>query len=590
MDERFFDFRTQRIPFYGEELSAAHAGERHARRPCEGAAGFVTESVRRVDERLRIPELNAGFDVPYWYQGLELTRVLRDEYGCYVDSRESARRVDADLKRLIPLCFKADVEEPGNYEVRLTLRGQGEICVFAGPRRLVRRESLPGIRSVTWRFALNVCDIIPRGQERRHSRRSIDIAIVGRDVRLTGLSFRRTDCPTLYIAGDSTVTDQPAEYPYLPGASYAGWGQMIGCYLSPRIAVSNHAHSGLTVESFRTEGHYAILRESVRAGDYVMFQFGHNDQKLAELQARGGYWDGLAAYVEETRQAGARPIIITPLARNSWKADDGSYNDLLEQYANACMELGRRYGVPVADLHGRSMSFVKERGLEGAKAFFFPRDFTHTNDYGAYRMAGFVVEECLEKARAEEYRSLTECMTERTYVWEGEDPEELPTVPERYRDVPKTDGEGILFEDLERPDEPLRRAEALDMVIRTARFFPTNVFNDLYEDVVGHEWYAGTVECAYQNGIIPPQMTAGNRLEPEKPVTVEEFLALAMGGYRSRMKMPEEKPCPADGSCTSYCVPYVRAAHSLGVIKEGEDVRAVITRGRAAEICRALDI
>ncbi len=156
--------------------------------------------------------------------------------------------------------------------------------------------------------------------------------------------------------------------------------------------------------------------------------------------------------------------------------------------------------------------------------------------------------------------------------------------------MPKPDGETVLFADLERPDDPLKRAEALDLVIKTARFFPTNVFNDLYEDIVGHEWYAGTVECAYQNGIIPPQMVTGRRFEPEKPVIMEEFLALAMSGYKSRKKLPKENPCALDAVCEPYCLPFVRAAYSLGAVKEGEDLKAVITRGHGAAICRALDI
>jgi len=559
----------------------------------ERGFGFVTEVVRREDERLRIAELNTGFDVPYWYQGEELTRICQDEHGCYVDSGAITRRVDAAPDRLIPLCFKADVDAPGNYKVELTLYGQGEVCVFAGPRRLAWRGVLPQAQAVECVFTLNVCDIIPRGRVCRQERRSIDIAVVGRDARLTSAGFEPVECPTLYIAGDSTVTDQPAEYPYAPATSYAGWGQMISCYLSTGIAVSNHAHSGLTVESFRTEGHYDIIRDGIKPGDYLMLQFGHNDQKLMRLQAQGGYREGLAAYVEEAGQRGAYPIIVTPLARNSWKADNGTYNDLLKQYADACMELGRQYRVPVVDLHGRSMKFVTEKGLEDAKAFFFPRDFTHTNDYGAYKMAGFIVSDYLEKVandRREAYRRLAGLMEERTDIWEGEGAAELPTVPERYRHVPRPEGETALFADLERPGEPLKRAEALDMVIRTARFFPTNVFNDLYEDIVGHEWYAGTVECAYQNGLIPPQMVTGRRLEPEKPVTVEEFLVLVMGGYKSRKKMPEEKPCPGDAVCASYCISSVRAAYSLGVVQEGDDLKAVITRGRAAAICRALDI
>lgn len=214
------------------------------------------------------------------------------------------------------------------------------------------------------------------------------------------------------------------------------------------------------------------------------------------------------------------------------------------------------------------MEFVKRKGLEDAKAYFYPRDFTHTNDYGAYRMAGFIVRDYLEQVWSGANRSLGELMAERSDIWEGE--AVLPTVPERYRDVPRPDSDIPLFVDLDRPKEPLTRAEALDMVIKAARFFPINVFNDLFEDIVGHEWYAGTVECAHQDGIILPQMLSGNRLEPEKPVTTEEFLALIMRGYSSRKKLPEDKPCVFDAVSQLYCIPYVRAACALGVIRDSD--------------------
>lgn len=563
----------------------------------ENSFGFVTEENRRKDGLLQLAELNTGFDVPYWYRDETVTEIQWDKNGYYIDSKAAAQRIEADTGRLIPLCFKADVEEQGNYEVELTLYGKGEILVFAGTRRLVHKESVPEKRVIKCRFLLNVCDIVPRGKTCAYEKHSIDLAVVGSYVRLLKVRFWEADCPTLYIAGDSTVTDQPAEYPYAPGTSYAGWGQMLGLYLPEGIAVSNHAHSGLTVESFRTEGHYAIVRKYIRQGDYLLLQFGHNDQKLMHLKADGGYRDGLAAYIGETMEMGAHPVLVTPLARNSWKADDGSYNDLLADYAETCMALGAQYQVPVVDLHGKSMAFVMEKGLERAKPFFYPKDFTHTNDYGAYRMAGFIAEELrtgLASARQEAYRTLAGLVLERADVWEGAGETALPDIPERYRNIPNPDGDGTLFAGLERPDEPLTRVEALDMVIQAARFFPTNVFNDMYEDIVGHEWYAGTVECAYQNGIIPPQMVSGRRFEPQKQVTVEEFLALVMGGYKSRKGLPEEasgeNPCVFDNTATQYCLPYVRAAYFLGVVKEGDDIRALITRGDAAKICRELNI
>ncbi len=580
---RRFDFREEGAGLYTREKGF----------------GFVTEKNRRDDSLLQIAELNGGFDVPYWYRGESLTEIRQDQWGCYVDSAEAVARVEAEPERLIPLCFKADVEEPGNYEVELVLHGGGEISVFAGPRRLVCRKCAAGEETWRCRFLLNVCDIIPRGKERSFARRSIDVAVIGRQVRLSAVSFKRIDCPTLYIAGDSTVTDQPGEYPYAPGTSYAGWGQMIGCCLPEGAAVSNHAHSGLTVESFRTEGHYAIVREYIRPGDYLMLQFGHNDQKLMHLQAEGGYRDGLIRYVEEARQAGAYPILVTPPARNSWKADGSTYNDLLEKYAEVCIGLGRQYQVPVIDLHGLSMDWIKKSGLEAVKAYFYPRDYTHTNDYGAYKMAGFVTADYRRAAQeaaaegrkdGEAYRRLAGQMVEKGVPWEAAGTIRLPEIPPRYRQVSRPEENGDPFPDPERPQDPLTRAEALDLVIRAARLFPVNVFNDLYEDIVGHEWYAGTVECAGQNGIIPSWMTVNRRLEPDKPVTLEEFLVLIMGGYKCRKLMPKEIPCPFDGICRQYALSHVRAAFALGVVEAGEDLKEILTRMRGVEICRALDI
>ncbi len=561
--------------------------------------GFVIEENRQSQKLLQIPELNTGFDVPYWYRGEQVTQLLSDEYGVYTDSAGITERIGADADRLIPLCYKMDVPCMGNYNVRLKLFGSGEILVFAGSRRLVYRKIIETPQMISIGFILNVCEIIPRGKTSLYENKSVDIAVLGRNVRLSEITVRQISCPTIYIAGDSTVTDQSAEYPYSPGTSYAGWGQMLGMYLTEDIAVSNQAHSGLTVESFRTEGHYAIVQAHMKPGDYLLMQFGHNDQKLMHLKAKGGYRDGLAAYIEETFAKDAHPIIVTPLARNSWKADDGTYNDLLEEYADVCIEIGRQYDIPVIDLHGQSKACVIAHGLEGAKKFFFPKDFTHTNDYGAYKMAGFVVEDYLSKAShnretsnpSDAYMRLAAYMKKDVDAWESDGPEELPVIPERYRDIPNPEPGAAMFNEVERPEETLTRVDALELVIQAARFFPTNVFNDVYDDIVGHEWYAGTVQCAYQNGIILPELIRDRKFEPDREVTLEEFLVFLMGAYRSRRKMPEENPCVLDAHCSMPSfVPFIRAAYALGIVDDGDKLQALVTRGRAAQICRKLDI
>lgn len=449
-------------------------------------------------------------------------------------------------------------------------------------------------------MSVNVCDIIPRGLTEVYTDRSLDITILAKKPGISEITVEELECPTLFIAGDSTVTDQSADYPYAPGTSYSGWGQMISGYLSGKIAVSNHAHSGLTTASFREEGHYGIVERYIRPGDYLFIQFAHNDQKLESLKAEEGYRRNLLRYIGECRARGAFPVLVTPIARNTWKGNDGSYNDLLEEYAGTCISVGEQEDVPVLDLHRRSMNFIVKKGLEASKAYFFPGDYTHSNDYGAYFMAGLVADEiagvCGER-KEPEYRFLAEQVTEGFGGWPPAErivPLEKPAVYDNVEDPKETEA----LSDMEHLSEPADRASALDMVIRTARFFPTNVYNDMFTDVVGHEWYAGAVECAYQNGMIDPGMVEDGKFFPLRPVTLEEFLVFAVNGYKSRRKLPDMDGC-ADNSvfaydtkCREFTKLYVRAACALGLIPSdgSETPDRVLTRGEAVAICRKLGL
>ena len=574
---------------------------------CDREYGFVAEENRRVVNTLQFPELSDGFDTAYWFRDYDLTKILQDQTGCSV----SARQVEGHEIRdgYIPLHFKAEVPRIGNYEITVTIQHKsGIVLLFAGPRRLyyalhmdqckeVKNAQEPSstaekTETIQKTFSVNVCDIIPRGKESVYEKRSIDVTMISDQASLVSIDVREVNCPTIYIAGDSTVTDQSAEYPYHPGSSYSGWGQMLSAYLTEQIAVSNHAHSGLTTESFRMEGHYAIIQAHIKPGDYLFIQFAHNDQKLPQLKAEEGYRQNLIHYIEEAQRYGAFPVLVTPLARNTWKADDGTYNDFLEEYAETVKKVGKELQIPVIDLHEKSMLFVKEHGLEASKPYFFPNDYTHSNDYGAYVMAGFVKDEIRKECSNLEvaaYQRLVDHLTEGFGTFAMPDQISVPEAPD-YMEHVENPNSAVLFADLERPKDMLTRVEALDMVIQAARFFPTNVFNDIYTDIVGHEWFAGTVQCAYQNGLILPEMVTEQRFEPERHVTLQEFLVFAMGGYKSRRGLPEASACSLDAQTEKYARPYVRAAYQLGAVKDGDICDAVITREDAAQICRKLNI
>ena len=78
--------------------------------------------------------------------------------------------------------------------------------------------------------------------------------------------------PTIYLCGNSTVVDQANE-------PWASWGQMITRFFGPGIAVSNHAESGLTARSFIGSNRLDKILSTLKKGDYVFVEFGHNDEK-----------------------------------------------------------------------------------------------------------------------------------------------------------------------------------------------------------------------------------------------------------------------------------------------------------------------
>lgn len=530
--------------------------------------GFLTEKNRTQYPQLGISELNSGFDAVYWAKGSLSTEICEDEQGCYV-------RWDGEGE--LPLTFVCKIPSEGNYWVDVTLFAEKDTqaLVFLGRRRLATRLFLRAGETVSRSFVTNICPIIPRTFEQPMEDRTLDVTVVGAGVHLCEINTESWQGPTLYIAGDSTVTDQSADYPYLPGSSYCGWGQMLSAYLGEHMAVSNHSHSGLTTESFRSEGHYEIMYERVRAGDLCLIQFGHNDQKLMHLLAEGGYRENLIRYIKELRGKQAIPVLVTPLARNSWRGGDGAYNDLLEDYARVCHEVGEEKGVPVLDLHEKSMDFVKTQGREAAKRFFFPSDYTHSNDYGAYLFAGYIYEELCEKG------VFTQAGIDLT---EGKKPDAwmppavLPvlTVPQEFAHM-ENPADEHLFEDLERPDKVLTRAGALELIITAMHFFPTNVYNDMFTDVIGHETYAGTVECAWQNGLISETLIEQHTLQPLKEVDGGTFVHMLLNGYATRKDLPEG----ADD---------LEMAKKLGIVTDAFDVHTVMTRGEAAAMCRKLKI
>lgn len=360
-----------------------------------GNFGFVTHAEVQQYPTLQIPELSSGFVNPQWHSDMVLTHLSCSEYGV-------AAEPYPEKGRAFPLRFRADTGA-GCFWVKLHLfaeRECPELLVFVSRRRLVRRCGMKAGEAITIKASCDVSPIYPAGESGMTDTspgcmtdESVDISIVamGGMVRLTACSIESAHVSRMLLMGDSTVADQHADIPYAPACTYCGWGQMLPAFLGTEYCVSNHAHSGLTTESFCEEGHFHNLCALIRPGDVVLMQFGHNDQKWRHLSADTGYSENLVRYIQELEALGARPILITPMARNTWKSDT-EYNDLLSAHAKAVQKVANKNGVPVIDLHGKMMAQIKDCGMQAARQWFHTCDYTHTNDFGAYLAAGFVAE------------------------------------------------------------------------------------------------------------------------------------------------------------------------------------------------------
>ncbi|WP_265428476.1 rhamnogalacturonan acetylesterase [Chryseobacterium sp. YIM B08800] len=222
-------------------------------------------------------------------------------------------------------------------------------------------------------------------------------------VVFVGVSFQKIqNKPVLYIIGDSTVQNGSGK-----GAdSLWGWGSFMNLYFNTdKIEIQNHAKGGRSSRTFITEGRWDSIMKTIKKGDYVLMQFGHNDGgELADtLRARGtikgigeeskdiynpirklnetvytyGYY--MRKYANETKAKGAIPIIVSPVPRNKF---DKNGNIEKDQYGVWAQEVAKQTGAYFLDLNTMVIAKYEEIGSEKVKAFF-PKDHTHTNEAGA---------------------------------------------------------------------------------------------------------------------------------------------------------------------------------------------------------------
>lgn len=203
----------------------------------------------------------------------------------------------------------------------------------------------------------------------------------------------------IFLAGDSTMTDQANE-------PYVGWGQAFPLFVGERAVVANHAESGRALRSFQGEHRLDKILAQLRKDDFVLIQFGHNDQKEKGegVGAFTTYAKRLRDFLDAIQAKGGKPVLVTAVARRRFD-DKGQVTESLGDFPEAVRRVAKERSVPLIDLNASSKQVYQALGVEKSKlallhypAKTFPgqtdplRDDTHFSAYGAYEMARCVIE------------------------------------------------------------------------------------------------------------------------------------------------------------------------------------------------------
>ena len=309
-----------------------------------------------------------------------------------------------------PYYFSVKVDD-GNYRVCVVIGSKkkaAETTVRAEGRRLmVHNVATKKGKFETYEFVVNKRS--PQIDEKNRVRiKDREKDYLAWDDKLTlefngdapavqSIHIERDDkVPTIYLCGNSTVVDQNSE-------PWASWGQMITRWFGPKVAISNHAESGLTARTFIAGGRLDKILTTLKPGDLLIAEFGHNDEK--EKRPGDGAWYhyvyNLKIFIDQVRQKGADIVFCTPTQRRAFEADNKTIKNTHGEFPAAMKSVAEREKVPVIDLNQMTKTFFETLGFENSKRALvhYPKelygreltDNTHFNPYGAYEVAKCVV-------------------------------------------------------------------------------------------------------------------------------------------------------------------------------------------------------
>jgi len=303
----------------------------------------------------------------------------------------------------------------GNYNIKIItgdLKEASSTTVRAESRRLIFENIITGPgKTEVMTATINIRtpkigdtgeEVVrkPREMNKLNWDEKLTFEFTGKRPCICALEITRTiDAVTVFLAGNSTVVDQDDD-------PWASWGQMFPRFLTQGVVVANHAESGLSLGSFLSSNRFKQVMNTMKSGDYLFIEFGHNDQKEngPDDGAFKSYSERLILFVNEFRKKGGIPVIVSPANRRSF-GEDGKLINSLGDYPGAAKKVTEELKVPFIDLNAMTKTMYEAMGTENSKKLFviypantFPgqkealNDNTHFNSYGAYQLAKCIIE------------------------------------------------------------------------------------------------------------------------------------------------------------------------------------------------------
>ncbi len=196
----------------------------------------------------------------------------------------------------------------------------------------------------------------------------------------------------IYYIGDSTVARNTIHsYPQ------TGMSQGLQLYLKDGVELVSLAKNGRSTKSFIDEGRFVRVQQEIAPGDFLFIQFGHNDEKpdpARHTDPDTTFRDNLRMFVRTAKNAGAYPVLVTPIARRLYDEAGRFLSGSHGAYPEAVRQVAMQEQVPLADLTALTESWLAEE-TDGAtrSLFMWPKDNTHLKPEGAVKMAGFLAAE-----------------------------------------------------------------------------------------------------------------------------------------------------------------------------------------------------